>query len=62
MTKIDLIRQEGMLMTEQAVVWIEEGVVKYIWDGIGQQWVSLEDQRKSKPINHSKNLINKEDL
>lgn len=65
MTKMDLIRQEGMLITEKVVVWIEEGVVKYIWDGIEQQWVSLEDQRKSKKIkedNHSKKVINKEDL
>jgi len=46
MTKIDLIRQEGMLITERVVVWIEEGVVKYIWDEIGQQWVNLEDQNR----------------
>jgi len=46
MTKIDLIRQEGMLITERVVVWIEEGVVKYIWDEIEQQWVNLEDQRR----------------
>lgn len=50
MTKMDLIGQEGMFVTEKAVVWIEEGVVRYIWDEIGQQWVNLEDQRKSKKI------------
>lgn len=33
-------------ITEKIVIWIEEGVVKYIWDEIGQQWVNLEDQRR----------------
>jgi len=46
MTKMDLIGQEGMLVTEKIVIWIEEGVVRYIWDEIGQQWVNLEDQRR----------------
>jgi len=43
---MDLIGQEGMLVTEKIVIWIEEGVVRYIWDEIGQQWVNLEDQRR----------------
>lgn len=62
MTKMDLIGQEGMLTTKPVVLWIEEGVVKYIWDEIEQQWVNLEDRRRSKKVNHSKNVINKEDL